>query len=114
MPHTTRSRKASLSSSASHGWRNHFAAEVRSSFFFTTLAGAARTALSAGCRLPDRRRYPPSFLPFENDDRALCVLQNRLVFFIQLFAGLKVEIFAGFPAPVGLALAGEIGLYVAL
>jgi hypothetical protein len=46
------------------------------------------------CRLPtfltgdaiDRRSYPVG-----NDNRAFCVLQNRLIFFVQLLAGLKVE-----------------------
>jgi hypothetical protein len=38
----------------------------------------------------DRRSYT-----VENDDRALCVPQNRLVVFVQLLAGFKVEIFAG-------------------
>ena len=50
----------------------------------------------------------------ENDNRALCVLQNRLVVFVQLLAGFKVEIFASFSAPVGLAFAVIVGLYVAL
>jgi hypothetical protein len=41
----------------------------------------------------DRRSYA-----VENDDRALCVLQDRLIFLVELFAGVKVEIFAGFGA----------------
>jgi hypothetical protein len=48
----------------------------------------------------------------ENDDRALCILQNRLVLVVQLFAGVKVEILARLFAPVDLAFAVVIGLYV--
>jgi hypothetical protein len=46
-------------------------------------------------------------------DRALCVLQNRLVILVELFAGVKVEIFAPVFAPVDLALA-VVGLDVPL
>jgi hypothetical protein len=35
----------------------------------------------------------------ENDDRAPCVLQNRLVFIVELLAGLKVEIFPRLASP---------------
>ena len=55
----------------------------------------------------DRRSYA-----VENDDRALCILQNRLVIVAQLLAGLKVEIFPRLAAPVDLALAVVIGLYL--
>jgi hypothetical protein len=50
----------------------------------------------------------------ENDDRALGVRQDRLIFLVELFAGLKVEIFAGLAAPVDLPLAVAIGLYLPL
>jgi len=48
----------------------------------------------------------------EDDDRALCVLQNRLIVPVQLFAGFEVEIFARPAAPSDLALAIVIGLYL--
>ena len=56
----------------------------------------------------DRRSYA-----VENDDRALCILQNRLVILIRLFAGLKFEVFARFTSPIDLALTVVIGLNVA-
>jgi len=46
----------------------------------------------------------------KDDDRALCVLQDRLIFLVELFAGVKVEIFARLAAPIDLALAVIIGL----
>lgn len=52
----------------------------------------------------DRRSYA-----VENDDRALCVLQDRLIFFVELVADLKVEIFARLSAPFDLALAVVVG-----
>jgi hypothetical protein len=50
----------------------------------------------------------------ENDDRTLCVHQNRLIVLVELFAGLEVEILAGLAAPVDLALAVVIGFDVPL
>jgi hypothetical protein len=47
----------------------------------------------------DRRSYA-----VKDDDRTLCVLQDRPIFLIELFAGFKVEIFAGLAAPIDLAL----------
>jgi len=45
-------------------------------------------------------------------NRALCILQNRLFLIVKLIAGFKVEIFPGFAAPVDLAVAVVIGLYL--
>ena len=41
----------------------------------------------------------------KDDDRALCVLQDRLIFLVELFVGFKVEIFARLFAPIDLAFA---------
>jgi len=48
----------------------------------------------------------------KNDDRALCFLQNRLVFLVELFAGLKFEVLARLAPPLDLTLAIVTGLDV--
>ena len=67
----------------------------------------AEIVLPAGCQLPDRLRR--RFDAIKDDDRTLCVLQDSLVFLVELFASLKVEIFARLAAPIDLALAAVVG-----
>ena len=49
----------------------------------------------------------------KDDDRALCVLQDRLIILVELFAGLKVKILARLRAPVDLAFAVVVGFDLA-
>jgi hypothetical protein len=43
-------------------------------------------------------------------DQTLCILQDRLIFLVELFADLKVEIFSRLAAPIDLAFAVLVAL----
>jgi hypothetical protein len=56
------------------------------------------------------KRLLQQYLP-RTDISGKSVLQDRLIFLVELFAGLRVEIFARLFGPVDLALAVVVGLY---